>query len=123
MKRMFCGRLPYPSYNKIGGVCSVEVFDHDKMIVIIVTDIGEGVSVTNAAEQIQTTIFRSPEFKKQLPHLTRENVIFIEHYKRQKPTWDMVKCQWNEAKQEFEEPEWQPVPAHVLKEYTGNIYP
>ncbi len=124
MKRLYCQRLEYPSFNKIGGACSVEIFDHTNLVVIIIKEIGEGVSVTNAAENIQTTIFRSPQFKAMLPHMTRENVVFIEHYPhKDDPTWDAVKCQWDETKQEFFEPVWAPVPMHVLKEYTGCIYP
>jgi hypothetical protein len=124
VKRLACKRFEFSNQHGRGGACTLDIFDHSNKIVVLVIDINEGVSVTNAAELIQTRFFLSTEMHNAFPHLDKDNVVFIEHYPNHPPAhWDRCYCEWDEGKQEFVNPTWVPVAMWELKELTGNVYP
>ena len=127
MKHLICHEFAYQTHNGRPGSCRIDAFDHGTSVVFILNELNSGISVTNAAEYIQTAVMKHQQFLTALPHMNRENVIFIEHYSadrtRSIDSWDLVKCEWDDAKKEFHSPSWSPVAMHVIKEYTGNKYP
>ena len=126
MRHAVCQQFSYRNHIGTPGACQVEIFDHGDRIVFVIHEIGQGVSVTNAAENIQTELVKNPKILELIPHLTRDKSMFIEHYPKQpslNDTWDRVICDWDGEKKEFMNPTWQPVPMFELKEYTGNHYP
>lgn len=66
----------FNGYNTHPSVCGVDFLDtKDGKIVVILTDLGQGTSVTNAAEQLVYELYRKFLFKSH-----PEDIIWVEHY-------------------------------------------
>jgi hypothetical protein len=107
---------------KRSGECLIRVYELGSRVVVIATDLDEGPSVTNAAEEIATQIVE--QF-----NIDPERLIWVEHYPRKdtraKPgtalgeEYDFVVFEWDGD--HFRNPDWTYSNRLEIEELVGEV--
>lgn len=78
-------RFHYVGNNRADSCCGVDIYTHSdkEEIIVVVTDIGEGLSVTNSWPDLADKIVAQYE-------LEGRKIIWVEHYLKPSETFDLV---------------------------------
>jgi hypothetical protein len=104
------------------GACRIRIYDVGHRVVVIATDLDEGPSVTNAAEEIATQVVA--QFG-----IDVERLVWVEHYRRldtrARPgtalgeEYDLVIFEWDG--EHFTHPDWTYSNRQEIEELVGEI--
>lgn len=109
-------RLEFKASNGYPSACQVTLYRDIQLVVV--SETGEGMSVTNAAERIATEVVK-------LYGLDPKRMLFVEHYpesQRPKPygeSYDLVTFTW--GKYGAYSPTWRHLPPSEFNEILGTI--
>lgn len=112
--------MEYLASNGIRAACEVETFTHNHEVTIVVTDIDQGPSVTNFAEDIATELVARGVY---FDH-------YIEHYANHPEQFDRVTFTWDEQRTSTGRTRhvacnvhWSPLGREKLEKLIGRPYP
>lgn len=100
--------------------CQVDIFKYDGKTLVLLTDLGQGTSVTNASEQIATEVMR---LKKLHPIETMWAEVYAEDLQNgvpkewaKKHPFDQINYKYDSVTHQYYSPDWQPIHPKALPE-------